>query len=483
MLASHLINRCWLVSRRLVATVFMATGFMAGGLAAGGLAAGGFVVGAAAADQPLTGKAAYGDWRQDRPGVARRIDPNDLARPYATRSAGNPPSSALPAPDATPKVPAGFSVSRFATGLDGPRLLRVAPNGDIFVAETAAGTIRVLRAADGAPTAGKAEVFAHDLDAPFGIAFYPPGPNPTWIYIAETNAILRFPYRSGDLTASGKPQTIVAKLVATMGGHSTRDIRFSLDGTQMFVSVGSGSNVAESMPEWPIARTSSWEADHSLGATWGEEADRADVLVFDPDGSNRRIYASGIRNCVGLAIQPADGQLWCSTNERDGLGDDLVPDYVTRVRHGAFYGWPWYYVGAHEDPRHRGERPDLAGHVTVPDVLLQPHSASLEMTFYEARPNGVSTFPATYDGDAFAALHGSWNRAKRTGYKVVRIKLNNGVPTGVYEDFMTGFVIDDETVWGRPVGVAEAHDGALLVTQDDNGILWRIAYAGSRAGQ
>ena len=213
-----------------------------------------------------------------------------------------------------------------------------------------------------------------------------------------------------------------------------------------------------------------------MGATAGNETDRATVLVFDPQGQNRRNFANGVRNCVGMAIEPATGELWCSTNERDGLGDNLPPDYVTRIREGAFYGWPWYYIGANEDPRHRGARPDLAGKVTVPDTLIQPHSAPLGMTFYTG-----AQFPAEYRGQAFAALHGSWNRAKRTGYKIVRIVLRDGVPTGEYEDFVTGFVADDGAVWGRPVGVAIAKDGSLLFTEDGNNTIWRVSYSG--AGQ
>ena len=198
--------------------------------------------------------------------------------------------------------------------------------------------------------------------------------------------------------------------------------------------------------------------------------------MTDPEGHQPlHTFATGIRNGVGLAVNPQTGDLWVSTNERDALGDNLVPDYITRVREGGFYGWPWYYMGDHEDPRHAGERPDLAGRITVPDVLLQSHSASLEMTFYTAT-NGAAAFPAEYDGDAFAAFHGSWNRSSRTGYKVVRVRLVDGVPTGEYEDFLTGFVVDNRDVWGRPVGVAVAHDGALLVTEDGHGTLWRISY-------
>jgi glucose/arabinose dehydrogenase len=216
-----------------------------------------------------------------------------------------------------------------------------------------------------------------------------------------------------------------------------------------------------------------------MGSAWGNEANRADVLVTDPEGQEPvRIYATGIRNAVGICVQPATGRLWASTNERDALGDDLVPDYVTHVQEGAFYGWPWYYMGNHEDPRHAGERPDLAGRATVPDVLFQSHSAPLEMTFYPESAAGPSAFPPEYRGDIFVAMHGSWNRSVRTGNKVVRVLLKDGMPTGEYEDFLTGFVIDNGHVWGRPVGVTVAHDGALLVTDDANDTLWRISYAG-----
>ena len=241
----------------------------------------------------------------------------------------------------------------------------------------------------------------------------------------------------------------------------------------MFVSVGSASNDGEGMGKRDAAAIARWEAQHGLGSAWGNETDRAAVLVFDPEGRNRRVFASGVRNCVGLAVHPVTGDLWCSTNERDGLGDDLVPDFITRVRDGAFYGWPWYYLGANEDPRHRGERPDLKDKITVPDVLIQAHSASMGMIIYDG-----DQFPSEYRGDVFAAQHGSWNREKRTGYKVIRALLKDGVPTGEYEDFMTGFVVNDSSVWARPVGVAVAHDGALLVSEDGNGTMWRVSYRG-----
>lgn len=434
--------------------------------------------GPAARPSVLTGAAAYGDWRQDAPGQRRHLTPGDMPEPFASRSASNTPSLVDAPADALPKVPSGYDVTRFATGLEGPRLVRVAPNGDVFVAETAAGRIRVLRAADGAARSDRNAVFVDGLEEPFGIAFYPAGDDPRWIYVATLNSIVRYPYHAGDLRAAGQPETIVARLASTVGDHTTRDIQFSRDGRQMFVSVGSNSNVAQTMPRWTPDQIRAWDASRLRGAAWSGEADRADVLAFDPDGRNRRILATGIRNCVGLAVHPTTGDLWCSTNERDGLGDNLVPDYVTRVHPGAFYGWPWYYVGAHEDPRHKAERPDLAGAVTVPDVLLQPHSAPLQITFYQTLAGGKAAFPSDVDGDAFVALHGSWNRAQRTGYKVVRVRLHGGVPDGTYEDFMTGFVINDDSVWGRPVGVTVAHDGALLVTEDGNGVIWRVAYTG-----
>jgi len=431
------------------------------------------------AGQVLSGAAAFGDWTKDRPGVVRKITTADLPAPYASRSVDNGPSLVRAPRGPRPGVPKGFTVEPFASGLAGPRLLRSAPNGDIFLAETDAGRIRVIRTSDGAARPEKVQTFASRLDGPFGIAFYPPGPQPSYVYVAEADAVLRFPYRSGDLEARGAPERVIERLPISGGGHSTRDIVFSSDGKRMYVSIGSASNDADGM-RLGAAEERRFTAEHPLGAAWGAEAHRAVVMVFDPQGHAGRDFATGLRNCVGLALQPESGDLWCSVNERDGLGDDLPPDYVTRVEEGGFYGWPWYYLGSHPDPRHKGERPDLADKVTVPDVLLQAHSAPLAMTFYDAARDGSAKFPKEYEGDAFVALHGSWNRSKRTGYKLVRIKLDHGVPRGEYQDFLTGFVADDASVWGRPVGVTVAHDGALIVGEDGNGTLWRIAWRGER---
>ena len=419
-----------------------------------------------------------GAWQHAAPGVKHHITVADLPPPFKTASAGNGPRVVKQPADAALSVPPGFTVRLFADGLSNPRLMRVAPNGDIFIAETGKNRIRVLRAVDGADAPSENQIFAEGLNLPFGIAFYPAGENPQWIYVANNNSIVRFPYQNGDLKARGDSQIIIPHLADGTGGHTTRDVTFSRDGKQMFVSVGSGSNVAEGLGKKTPAEIKRWESEHGRGAAWGAETRRANILVTDPEGHQPlRIFATGIRNAVGLAVNQDTGDLWISTNERDGLGDDLVPDYITRVKEGGYYGWPWYYMGKNEDPRHAGERPDLAGQAIVPDVLLQAHSASLEMVFYTAT-NGTAMFPADYCGDIFAAEHGSWNRTLRTGYKVIRVHVNHGQPTGEYEDFLTGFVVDNKSVWGRPVGVAVAHDGALLVTEDGNGTLWRIAPAG-----
>jgi glucose/arabinose dehydrogenase len=424
----------------------------------------------------LIGTAAFGDWAVDSPGVRRKITVQDLPPPMVTRSVDNFPGI-VARPAATElKVPPGFTVAEFASGLENPRLIRVAPNGDIFTAESHAGRIRALRVADGASRPSRIETFASGLKLPFGIAFWPPGPSPQYIYIANTDSVVRFPYRNGDLRARAPAEPIVCGIPGggdlRGGGHWTRDIVFSKDGARMFVSVGSVTNDAENLNQYLRISLADWAQRHDLGAVWGPEDRRADILEFNADGSGFRVFATGLRNCVGMAVNPIGEDLWCSTNERDGLGDNLPPDYITRVRHGEFFGWPWYYIGSHEDPNYRGHRPDLKNKVTVPDVLIQTHSAPLEMTFYEGRQ-----FPKEYQGDAFVAAHGSWNRSSPTGYKIIRVILHDGKPTGEYEDFLTGFVTHSGA-WGRPVGVAVAHDGSLIVTEDAHGTMWRVSYRG-----
>jgi glucose/arabinose dehydrogenase len=296
------------------------------------------------------------------------------------------------------------------------------------------------------------EIFAEGIGKPFGIAFYP-ADKPQWVYVAGLDRVMRFPYQSGDMKARGPAELVTA--IPGGSGHTTRDLQFSRDGKTMFVSVGSGSNVDD--PDVTPA-----------------ESRRADILQFTPDGKEEKIFAYGIRNAVGLAVDPENGELWCSVNERDGLGDNLVPDYITHVEPGGFYGWPWWYMGGHQDPRHAGKHPELKSKVITPDLVLQPHNASLEMTFYEG-----TQFPADYQGDIFAAEHGSWNKAVRVGYEVIRVPRHQTArPSGEYEDFLTGFVVDNEHVWGRPVGVTLAKDGSLLVTDDASGSIWRVSYSG-----
>jgi glucose/arabinose dehydrogenase len=414
-----------------------------------------------------TGKAAFGDWHTDAPGVTRKITPADLPRPLDTQPAANRSRVVAKPAGAALKAPEGFTVEPFATGMSGARVIRVAPNGDIFVSQSGLGKITVMRAPDGASKRQTTETFADGLNEPFGIVFYPLGPNPQYVYVGETNQVVRFPYKSGDLKASGKAELIVPNI--PVGLHWTRDVAFSPDGATMYVSIGSGSNVAEDLPPQPDL--AAWQKTHGLGAAWGREEWRADVLAFDPDGKNRRPYATGIRNCSGLAVQAGTGTLFCATNERDLLGDNLPPDYVTSVKPDAFYGWPWFYIGDNQDPRHTNRRSDLKGRVTVPDVLLQPHSAPLGLAFNTGRQ-----FPAAWEGDAFVALHGSWNRATHTGYKIVRLPFKNGKPTGEYQDFIVGFAAGEQDVWGRPVDVAFANDGSLLFSDDGNGVIYRVSY-------
>lgn len=401
----------------------------------------------------ITGQKAFVSYKDESPGTTRKITVADLPAPYATQGVSNSPTVVAKPTDAWPKAPDGFKVERYAEGLNYPREIKTAPNGDMFVAENHSGEVLVFRgiSSDGKPV--EKSTFATGLRNNFGIAFYPLGPNPKWVYVGNTNSVVRFPYKNGDLKASGPAETIVPALPAG-GGHSTRDIAFSPDGSKMFVSVGSASNVDDT-------------------DTHPREFHRADILEFTPEGKFVKIYAAGIRNPVGIAVNPTTGQLWCSVNERDMLGDNLVPDYITSVKEDGFYGWPWYYMGDHQDPRLAGKHPELASKVIVPDVLLQPHNASLQLTFYSG-----TQFPKQYHGDIFAAEHGSWNKSARAGYEVIRVPLDNGKASGEYQDFLTGFVTADGQVWGRPVGVTTAPDGSLMVVDDGSKSIWRVSYTG-----
>jgi glucose/arabinose dehydrogenase len=412
------------------------------------------------ADSPasLAASPPFSNYATQAPNKVHKITVADLPKPYATDSADNDAHVIDRPSDAWPQAPPGFKVEQFATGLENPRLLRTAPNGDVFLAESQSGEIKIFRGINEAGKAEQVQVFASGLRKPFGIAFYPPGPNPQWVYVGNTDSVVRFAYQNGDLKARGAAQKIAdlpggGRLHG--GGHWTRDIAFSQDGKKMYVSVGSHSNVDDTDNN-PV------------------EYHRADILEFNPDGTGERVFASGIRNAVGIAVDPKTGELWASVNERDGLGDNLPPDYITHVEDGGFYGWPWYYMGGHIDPRHKDKHPDLRAKMLTPDVLLQPHNASLELTFYEGKQ-----FPGEFAGDIFAAQHGSWNKKARTGYEVVRVPLHQqGRATGEYIDFLTGFVTKDGKVWGRPVGVAVAKDGSLLVSDDGSNSIWRVSYVG-----
>jgi glucose/arabinose dehydrogenase len=407
----------------------------------------------------LTGRAAMGDWTSDAPGVRRKITVDDLPPPSSNVFAINRARVVERPAGAKLRVPSGFTIELYAEGFRDPRYLLTAPNGDIFVAESRADQIKVLRDRKGNGKPDVTEIFTEqDLDKPFGMAFYPPGNDPQFLYVANTDGVIRFPYRNGDLKARGPAEKLGAHLPGgagnlRSGGHWTRDIVFSPDGEKMYVSIGSRSNVSDN----------------------AAEADRARIFEFNPDGSGRKVYAWGVRNAVGIKFRPGSDELWMSTNERDEIGEDLPPDYISSVRPGGFYGWPWFYIGKHADPRHKGKHPELADKVIVPDVLVEAHSATLNLCFYTG-----DQFPAEYKGDIFAAFHGSWNREKRTGYKLVRVPFDHstGKTLGEYEDFVTGFVTPEGKVWGRPVGVTVAKDGSLLFSEDGNGTIWRVSYGG-----
>jgi glucose/arabinose dehydrogenase len=458
---------------------------------------------AAWAAQTASPNSVYADWSMQKPGSRHKVTVADLPKPAQWQAVNMTPYVIERPEGAWPTAPTGFKVTLYAGGnaapmeraqnvrhmqLSGgtftmPRLMETAPNGDIFLADSGAGVIFVMRGVTADGKAAQIAKFAEGLDHPFGIAFYP-AKNPRWVYVGCATTIQKFPYKVGDMQAGGPAQTVVPNIPGYAqlmgGGHWTRDVVFTRDDKYMLVSVGSASNIDN--PD-----------------THPREFHRADILEYTPEGKFIKVYAHGIRNCVGEAINPVTGSLWCSTNERDDLGDHLPPDYVTSIKEDGFYGWPWYYIGDHRDPRlplpcadGTGANPqrtapltedqgkdckpvDLGSKVIVPDVLVQPHMASLEMTFY---PNS-GNFPAQYNGGIFAAEHGSWNRLHRAGYEVIWIPMQGGHPVdGSYEDFLTGFVTAKGQVWGRPVGVTVGPHGALYVSDDGSRSVWRVAYTG-----
>ncbi len=369
--------------------------------------------------------------------------------------------------DAALVVPPGFRVDVFAEDLEGPRRLAVAPNGDVFVAESRAGRIVVLRDADGDGRADVREMFATGLDRPYGMAF-----GQGFLYVGDNDAVVRFSYVAGQLHARGAPERLVELPVSsdaldhdtaerlgidvsrTRGfNHWTRNLILSPDGGKMYVAVGSATNA---MP--------------------GDDPRRAAINEYALDGSNHRVLAGGLRNPVALAFHPETGDLWTAVHERDHLGDELAPDYVTAVVDGGFYGWPYAYIGPHPEPILNGARPDLVARTLVPDVLLPAHAAPMGLTFYSG-----ARFPEEYRSSAYVALHGSINRLDLMGYSLVRIPFAEGRPSGPPEDFLTGFIVrddDEKEVWGRPVDVQQAGDGSLLMSDDAGNRIFRISYGG-----
>ncbi len=378
------------------------------------------------------------------------VKPTDLGAP--TPDEANV-SRLIPRPAAAKlAMPPGFEIATFAEGGFGrPRWLAQSPNGDVLVSDSDSGTVILLRDADADGVPEQRHTFARGLNQPFGMAFW--GDH---FYVANTDAVLRYRYRAGETRVEGSPDTLIRLPGRGYRQHWTRNICFSPDGSKLYVTVGSRSNVSE-------------EQDPMRAAIW----------EFNPDGSEGRPVATGTRNPIGLAFRPGTRELWAAVQERDNLGDELVPDYVTRVVDGGFYGWPYFYIGSHQDPRWSKSPAQLREKVVVPDVLLRAHSAVLGLAFYDAK-----MFPAEYRGDAFAALHGSWNRAKLTGYKIIRIRFRDGRPVGGYDDFIAGWMLGEDSpeVWGRPVGLLVLRDGSLLITDDGADKLWRVTYRAPEAG-
>lgn len=374
-----------------------------------------------------------------------------LPAPFATKSARNF-SKVIGWPDTRmPVAPEGFAVSKFAEGLQHPRWIYVSPNEDVFVSESdtrrSANRITLLRDQDKDGRYETRYVFAEKLNQPFGMLVLD-----NYFYIANTDGVLRFPYKTGSTRLEGKGEKIVVLPAGGYNNHWTRNIITNKERNKIYISVGSGSNVGE----------------HGMD----NEVRRAAILEVNPDGSGERLYASGLRNPVGMDWAPGTGTLWTAVNERDGLGDDLVPDYITSVKDGGFYGWPYSYFGQHPDPRLKDDpQPELVSRAIVPDVPVGSHTASLGLAFYTKE-----AFPARYHNGVFVGQHGSWNRSELSGYKVVFVPFSNGKPSGPPEDFLTGFIADASRseVYGRPVCTTVLPDGSLLVSDDDANIIWQV---------
>lgn len=362
-----------------------------------------------------------------------------LPKPFETPSAVNPPRVVARPEGSKLQTPAGFTIEEFASGFRRPRMMLLGPSQEILVTDsTPDGKVYILT------NGGKdRKVLLEKLDRPYGMAFWK-----DWLYVAETTALKRYRYDAKAMTAGAGE--LITDLKDYAKGHWTRSIAFDPKGEKLYLTVGSMSNVDAGEPEI-----------------------RAAISVMNPDGSGRELFATGTRNPTDIGFYPGTSTLWAAVQERDLLGDDLVPDYFTAVQKGGFYGWPFAYVGPNEDPRHAGKQPELVKKTIVPDVLLPSHAAVLDFHFYQGR-----MFPSEYRGGAFLAYHGSWNRSKRVGYSVAFVPFQKGKPSGPPRDFLTGWMTDPESkeVWGRPVGLLEMPDGSLLVSDDGGNKIWRIAY-------
>jgi glucose/arabinose dehydrogenase len=382
------------------------------------------------------------------------VDRFKLPAPFATPSVRNT-SKVIGWPKGKmPTAAAGFEVSLFADNLDNPRQAYALPNRDILVVEAvrefpgrpakSRNQITLFRDTNGDGKPDVREIFLTGLNMPHGMAVLG-----NWFYVGNTNGVVRYPYKSGQTKIDGKGEKI---LDLPVGGHYTRNLLADPAGKKIYIAVGSASNVDEE---------NGWEKDQR----------RAGIVEINPDGSGARIFANGLRNPVGMDWEPHTKTLWTVVNERDLLGDDLVPDYLTSVKDGAFYGWPYSYFGQNEDPRKKGQRPDLVAKAIKPDYALGSHVAALGLAFYQGK-----AFPEKYHGGAFIGMHGSWNRSKMVGFKVAFLRFENGKPAGPLEDILTGFIADESKfeAHGRPVGVTVAPDGSLLVADDSGGKVWRV---------
>jgi glucose/arabinose dehydrogenase len=368
-----------------------------------------------------------------------------LPPPYATPSSTNTPKVVSRPDGAQLQVPHGFEIEEYATGFETPRFMLTAPGGEILLSDSSGSAVYVLVDKNNSYKNPERKKILEGLDRPYGLAIWK-----DYLYVGERTSIKRYKYDAKNLTAG--PGQEIASLKDFTGGHWTRSLLFDSKGDKLYVGIGSGSNVST-----------------------GEDSRRAAINRFNPDGSGAEIYASGTRNPIGIHWYPGTDTLWAAVQERDALGDDLVPDYFTHIQKGAFYGWPYAYAGPHEEPRHKDERPDLVSKTIAGDILLQSHVAVLDFLFYTGKQ-----FPAQYQGGAFLALHGSWNRSKRVGYAVAFVPFKNAQPSGPVQEFMTGWLIspDSKEVWGRPVAIMQLPDGSILVTDDGGKKIWRIYYKG-----